>query len=335
MGTGADDQGDAAGMRKIVRRRGFALANLIDGPLWKEVFLDTSSIVGTLFCIKGVGSLISVGGWADIWCQLLADKDPHTVYVVGSIMVLLLVYWVPATLYTLVDLFRPACLYKYKVQAPDSQFPLSTSALLNTIALVLFNQVSMGLVGCEVSWWLRYRWVNMDTPLHVLPSFPRMMAELMAFLVIFDTLFYYCHRLLHTRNFYKYHKNHHTWRAPIAAATAYGHPVDFFLHCVLPVALGPILVRSHLSTTWLWYLVISLHEINDHSGFHFPWFRSPQAHDYHHKVGAANYGNFSRVLDTLHGTDIRYRESGEDWDRHRRLLSFNPMAKTQPVKKVE
>ena len=30
-----------------------------------------------------------------------------------------------------------------------------------------------------------------------------MMAELMAFLVIFDTLFYYCHRLLHTRNFYK------------------------------------------------------------------------------------------------------------------------------------
>jgi len=204
MGTGADDQGDAAGMRKIVRRRGFALANLIDGPLWKEVFLDTSSIVGTLFCIKGVGSLISVGGWADIWCQLLADKDPHTVYVVGSIMVLLLVYWVPATLYTLVDLFRPACLYKYKVQAPDSQFPLSTSALLNTIALVLFNQVSMGLVGCEVSWWLRYRWVNMDTPLHVLPSFPRMMAELMAFLVIFDTLFYYCHRLLHTRNFYKF-----------------------------------------------------------------------------------------------------------------------------------
>ena len=84
--------------------------------------------------------MISVGGWADIWCQLLADKDPHTVYVgqdddgigddvargimlitvnpryvVGSVMVLLLVYWVPATLYTLVDLFRPACLYKYKV----------------------------------------------------------------------------------------------------------------------------------------------------------------------------------------------------------------------------
>jgi len=330
MGGGAE-QGAERG--KIVGRRGFAFANLLDRPLWKEVLLDTSSIVGSILCIKGVGDLSTPGGWPALWCQLVADKDPHTVYVVGSVVVLLLVYWVPATLYTIVDLFRPACLYKYKVQPPHSQHSLSSSTLLNISALVLFNQVSMGLVGCEVSWWLRYRWINMDTPLHVLPSFPRMMAELMAFLVIFDTIFYYCHRLLHTRNFYKYHKSHHAWRAPIAAATAYGHPVDFFLNSVLPVALGPILVRSHISTTWLWYLVISLHVINDHSGFHLPWLRSPQAHDYHHKVGAANYGNFSRVLDTLHGTDVRYRESGKDWDCHCRLLSFNPPRK--PIEKVE
>ena len=77
---------------------------------------------------------------------------------------------------------------------------------------------------------------------------------------------------------------------------------------------------------------------SDHSGLHLPWLRSPQAHDYHHKVhpptsstldtycqvGAANYGNFSRVLDTLHGTDARYRASGQDWRRHRRLLTLSP-----------
>ena len=38
-----------------------------------------------------------------------------TRYVVGSVLVLLLVYWLPATLYTILDLFRPASLYKYKV----------------------------------------------------------------------------------------------------------------------------------------------------------------------------------------------------------------------------
>ena len=162
-----------------------------------------------------------------------------TRYVVGSVAVLLLVYWLPASIYTILDLIRPACLYKYKVtstwldqhlawskdkclrkyqvQPPQSQHSLSASALLNILALVLFNQVnllgvllhiedlinsnskpgqpakasqtlstaphnvsfpplkvSMGLVGCEVSWWLRYRWVEFDTPLHILPSFQRL-----------------------------------------------------------------------------------------------------------------------------------------------------------------
>ena len=44
---------------------------------------------------------------------MLITVNPR--YVLGSVMVLLVVYWVPAMLYTVVDLFRPACLYKYKV----------------------------------------------------------------------------------------------------------------------------------------------------------------------------------------------------------------------------
>ena len=45
--------------------------------------------------------------------NMLITVNPR--YVVGSVVVLLLVYWVPATLYTIVDLLRPAFLYKYKV----------------------------------------------------------------------------------------------------------------------------------------------------------------------------------------------------------------------------
>ena len=37
----------------------------------------------------------------------------------GSVLVLVTVYWVPALLYTTVDLFMPSVLYKYKV--PPSQ----------------------------------------------------------------------------------------------------------------------------------------------------------------------------------------------------------------------
>ena len=117
---------------------------------------------------------------------------------------------------------------------------------------------------------------------------------------------------------------HHDWKAPIAVATAYGHPLDFFLHCVLAVSLGPVLVRSHVSTAWVWYSVITLHELNDHSGYHLPWLRSSQAHDYHHRTGLANFGNWCRLLDVLHGTDQRYRRSGPAWQRHTRLLGTSP-----------
>ena len=113
------------------------------------------------------------------------------------------------------------------------------------------------------------------------------------YIIIFELTFYHSHVLLHSKSLFKYHKvtlffsnilpmhtssykAHHNWKAPIAAATALGHPVDFLLHCVLAVSLGPVLVRSHLSTAWVWYLVITLHELNDHSGYHFPWMRSSQ-----------------------------------------------------------
>ena len=30
---------------------------------------------------SGVGDLSTPGGWPALWCQLVADQDPHTVYV--------------------------------------------------------------------------------------------------------------------------------------------------------------------------------------------------------------------------------------------------------------
>ena len=126
-------------------------------------------------------------------------------------------------------------------------------------------------------------------------------------LLFFDFWFYHCHVWLHSNSGFKYHKvvfkgvlsyhifahpvmssplklyilqAHHEWKASIAAATSHGHPMDFFLNCVLPISLGPYILRSHMTTTWLWFIIITLHVINDHSGYHFPWMRSPQVGEY-------------------------------------------------------
>ena len=117
---------------------------------------------------------------------------------------------------------------------------------------------------------------------------------------------------------------HHEWKAPVAISTAYGHPVDGLLVATIPIGLGPFLTGCHVTTTWVWYLVITLHELNDHSGFHLPWLRSPQAHDYHHMTGRANFGNWCRLLDVVHGTDQTYRRAGAAWLRHTRLRGTTP-----------
>ena len=44
--------------------------------------------------------------------------------------------------------------------------------------------------------------------------------------------------------------------------------------------------------SWSWSLLswsFTFFYCSDHSGFHFPWLRSPQAHDYHHKVKVSSF----------------------------------------------
>ena len=108
---------------------------------------------------------------------------------------------------------------------------------------------------------------------------------------------------------------HHDWRAPIAAATSYGHPVDGLLVATLPIGLGPLLTGCHVSTTWVWYLVISFHTIMDHCGYHLPLLRSNEAHEFHHRVVNTAVGTGSSIL-TSAGWTWQLRQLGPG-DGHR------------------
>lgn len=60
----------------------------------------------------------------------------------------------------------------------------------------------------------------METPLSAPPSLNRMLLELLGCLVIFELMFYHSHRLLHSSvRLFRFHRAHHAWRAPVAAAT--------------------------------------------------------------------------------------------------------------------
>ena len=52
--------------------------------------------------------------------------------------------------------------------------------------------------------------------------------------------------------FYKYHKQHHEWTAPIGIVAVYCGPVEHFFGNMLPVAAGPFLFKSHIFIAWIW-----------------------------------------------------------------------------------
>ena len=78
------------------------------------------------------------------------------------------------------------------------------------------------------------------------------------------------------------HKTHHEWTAPVGVVSVYAHPLEHLVSNSLPLIIGPIIVKAHLSLTWFWYFIAILNTVNSHSGYHMPFMLSSEGHDFHH-----------------------------------------------------
>jgi len=141
---------------------------------------------------------------------------------------------------------------------------------------------------------------NIETP-NVLYHF----LQLFFILQIEDFTFYWSHRLLHTPWLYKHiHKQHHIYKAPIAAAAAYAHPIEFVMSNFLPLTLGPLILQAHYSVWYSWVIIASIGTCYSHSGFIIPEWYFPLPgqgeHDLHHEL--FNYNYASPTMDQLFGT---------------------------------
>jgi methylsterol monooxygenase len=84
------------------------------------------------------------------------------------------------------------------------------------------------------------------------PTVYQTFAYLLAAMVGHDTIFYHSHRMLHHRFLYKHiHKKHHEWTAPIAACSAYSHPLEHVTSLV-STGTGLVLAGAPIPVFWIW-----------------------------------------------------------------------------------
>ena len=87
---------------------------------------------------------------------------------------------------------------------------------------------------------------------HDFPGTTELLIHLTVCLIVEDAMFYLVHRTLHYGPLYRHiHSWHHVYKTVIALSSENAHPIEYSLGNLLPVTLGPLLMRSH-AFTFFW-----------------------------------------------------------------------------------
>ena len=272
----------------------------------------------------------------DIWNGILDryGTNPYLYRVLCTWIFSTSLYFILGSFYAILDFtLSPQALRKYKTQLGANE-PIDWVKYKKMIRQVLFNNLVVSLVAGHVGYLVGFL-VNgreSEENMRRLPGLTTMLWQFPVLLLIREVPFYYSHVLLHHRLFYKrFHKMHHEWTAPVGLAATYCHPVEHIMSNLFPVALGVMLLKCHVITSWMWYTYAIVYTITTHSGYHLPWMISSEYHDYHHLKFDLNYGTQVQFFDWLHGTDKKFWSPSGTGKRHRVLWTTKSARELYPV----
>jgi len=135
--------------------------------------------------------------------------------------------------------------------------------------------------------------------------------QLVACMLVQDTIFYWGHRALHTKRLFRaIHRKHHDFRYVRGVSAEYAHPVESLLN-VTALMVGPVLLAVHPVTFVVWQAIRVGESVEAHSGYAFT--RIASRHAYHHLYAARGcLGSFFGIWDRLMGTDAHWQQWRRD-----------------------
>jgi sterol desaturase/sphingolipid hydroxylase (fatty acid hydroxylase superfamily) len=151
------------------------------------------------------------------------------------------------------------------------------------------------------------------------PPLPHVVGYLLAFIAVEDTIFYFSHRLMHTRWLFSHvHYRHHRFRIVRVPVAEFAHPLENLINLIALFA-GPVALGAPFPVVALWMVVRIAETVEAHSGYAL----SPVSsrHSFHHLHAQRGcYGSFVSPWDMLLGTDRMWRE----WRKSQRQAALQP-----------
>lgn len=232
------------------------------------------------------------------WASIVAAHDPNNLLLIGSAIIQLITFYIPALIscFVLPPLGLP---YPKKSQPPSKQ-PSYRQAIKGG-AISLRNSL---LVFCLQV--LSQRYVLDEPQFRVTAPLPPPTEVIRCFAVavmIREAMFYYTHRMFHHPRVYKHiHKKHHEFVAPVALAAQYATFTEHLLANVVPVVVPCALQDAHIISFWCFQAFATGFATLDHAGWDVGvW--TQKHHDDHHKVFDREFGTIG-VMDWIHGTRV-------------------------------
>lgn len=163
----------------------------------------------------------------------------------------------------------------------------------------------------DVTRCLIYNCLVTTIPIPILSYIPHIFPDIsivkyMLFPLLTEIWFYYSHRIMHTKYFYKWHKDHHNFIISYGLAGLYCSPTEMIFVNQLSVAIPFQLLGFSFKELVIINILVALNILKSHAAFGYRdnsplYLKEISLHDIHHSRLNCNYGIFC-ILDRLHDT---------------------------------